>query len=247
MLYSHDPPFQPVSDPFLFPKALFGRWSDVKRSWMVVQRKAEEAGNWRDAISGCEMVSVESDATPIMMALRRMPGAFSPSLWHPYWVGELLCDRADADRLSLINRLTLAGFDYCWFALGVLNYYSVPRMRRQCSFYREMLRRYVYWIPELRLVGGRCTDCGIDRYLWQRQMVILATDAFERWLDPQWSRLWSQFQVRSLPPDMLEPDDIAVMNEPGFESIDGVDFLLRAGVLREHSARFELVDDGSQK
>lgn len=247
-----EPPFQPVSDPFLFPKALFGRWSEVKRSWMKVQRKAEAAGNWQQAIADCEMISVESDTTPIMMALRRMPGSVSPSLWHPYWIGELLCDRADSDRMPLINRLTLAGFDYCWFTLGVLagNWYSVPVMRRTRQFYRKMLCRYVYWIPELKVIGQRCADCGrppIDPYLWQKQMVILAGKGFDLWSNPHWKRLWGQFRVRSLPPDMLEAEERALMNEPGFESIDGVEVLVRGGIVTEKAGRFELIDNTEVK
>lgn len=237
------PEFAPSIDPFLFPKLLHGSRNAVRRNCINLQRRAEQTGNWAEALAGHELVSVEDDRTPFVMSISRLDGP--GDLWHRYWIGEILVERTNDDRLSLINQLTLAGLDYCWFALGVLtsDQYSVPMMCRDCCFFREMLRRYVYWIPELRQLGQRCVRLGdgrIDPFIWQSQMVRLAMEAFDLWDEPEWERLQRSYWLLALP-DSIEDEDRAYMNDPEFETFDGVELLKRAGIIAEEDARYEVV------
>jgi hypothetical protein len=113
----------------------------------------------------------------------------------------------------------------------------------------------VYWIPELRIYGRLYTDNAggilpgeslpqLDHFLWQRQLVLLAYSAFPKLReDPAWERLNRSFYIHSTEPRDWEESDIRLMNSPDFEPIDGVEVLVRGGMIRECNGRYEVIHE----
>ncbi|GAB4159020.1 MAG: hypothetical protein Tsb009_36290 [Planctomycetaceae bacterium] len=251
-MYS-DIPFEPCDKPDQFPVALYGtNFRDAQKAWRRVQIRAEKSGSWSEALHEEECVSLYDRTAPILM--RRPPLNSQCPYWHVYWIGETLFDRFNDKLQETIDRLTLLGLNYLWFAFGVMssNWYSGGKMQRSSRFLYEMLCRYVYWIPELRKYGKLCTeDSGSpfagkppasEPYRWQRQLVLLAHDTYtDLWDNTGWKRLSRSFYISTTEPRDWEESDIQLMSSPDFEPIDGVEVLVRGGLIEERDGRYQVI------
>jgi hypothetical protein len=184
-----------TSNCWLFPKIVFGDMRTTRRLCKKVAQESISSQEWCWPASDADFVDVRDSDTPIVVerAIRDFAPDRSVPLWRPYWVAEfddITDDWNSNDKTG--TAMLLAGMRSLWFTVGMLCF--VPRFRRP-EHHRELLERYVFWLPEIEALAPRFRSEGQDsRMFWAIKMWHCALHLkYIEWTEASAERLRDEF------------------------------------------------------
>lgn len=171
-----------VNEQLLVPKALWGRYRNVKPKWIRIVKKALKTGSWDAALEGKEMIRVED--MPGNMILKGPDSFCQGDNLLLYVVGEELMHTAlvgayNEKRTSqeiLHRELVLQGMNYFWFALGMLAGSCIPNKTdyeaEKPQVWRKILEGILNWWPHF---------CQIDEKIKYSGTPLEETESMPTW------------------------------------------------------------------
>jgi hypothetical protein len=144
------------SEPFVFPRCLYGDDRRVRSAWNKVTKQAWKDGHWGSALSQLEFCSFASLSGHILTASPKWGLNKAEDCWRMYWLGNCLKDAVhdESKDIERFNCLLIDGLEWFWFALGLLEHGSG-------SFYLQRLQRKTPVSDlEAKLLKGFCRWVG---------------------------------------------------------------------------------------
>ncbi len=136
-----------------FPNCLYGEKTVVRKNIKRICRTAWAADSWDAVAQEVQMIDFSSQPAWIVLSHLDSRLHWPKVRWNLNWISEEMQSLADKhDDPERLTRLNLEGMQDCWYAIAMLSPDSQGTWGEVCdesrTAYRQVLSRYVRWLPE---------------------------------------------------------------------------------------------------